>query len=316
MTKKYNLFDLHCDTVIRLSSHSLSLADNTECHVSLDKAEYLNRYAQVFAVFTPRSMSDGEGYENFIHAVDYFNAELEKYHDRIAPLCKCGDDVRAAIIGGRRAPILAVEDVRILEGNEERIAELHAKGVSFVTPVWGGESCIGGAHNTDIGLTDFGKRAVRLMSEMNIVMDISHSNEKSADDIIEAATSVGGAIIATHSNSDSVFHHSRNLRDRHFEVIKALGGIVGISLCPSHISDEDAPNVDSIVKHIDRYMELGGEDTVAIGADLDGTELPRGFESVSDMYKISDRLSELGYTQNTINKIFFENAYNFAIKNL
>ena len=63
-------------------------------------------------------------------------------------------------------------------------------------------------------------------------------------------------------------------------------------------------------------MELGGEDVVAIGADLDGTDLPRGFAGVEDLYKIADRMAELGYSQSIINKVFFENALNFALKNL
>jgi membrane dipeptidase len=95
-----------------------------------------------------------------------------------------------------------------------------------------------------------------------------------------------------------------------------MGGIVGISLCPPHISDEAEPNVDSVIRHIDRYMELGGENVVAIGADLDGTDLPSGFGGIEDMYKIADRLFELGYPEELINKIFFENALSFALKNL
>lgn len=314
MNKKYSLFDLHCDTALRLAHRSLSLYDS-DCHISLKKAEYLNKYAQVFAVFTPRSFSDDEGFENFKKAVEYFENEIQNNSSRIS-LCKISNDIKEALSSGKRAAMLAIEDVRMLGGDVDKIEYICSKGVRFVTPVWGGGSCIGGAHDTDEGLTEFGKLAVRRLAENRVVLDISHASEKTADDIFDAAGAVCGKVIATHSNSASAFSHTRNLRDRHFEAIKALGGIVGISLCPPHISDEESPNVDSVIRHIDRYMELGGEDTVAIGADLDGTDLPEGFEDIGDVYKIADRLSLLGYSSTLIDKIFFENALNFALKNL
>ena len=314
MRKECNLFDLHCDTALRLAAKSLSLTDS-DCHISLKKAEYLKKYAQVFAVFTPRSLSDDEGFKNFKKTVDYFEKEIQKNADCIS-LCRSSNEIKNALESNKRAAILAVEDVRIIGEDESRIDFICSKGVRFVTPVWGGESCIGGAHNTDIGLTAFGKTAVRRLAEKNVVLDISHASEKTADDIISEASAVKGKVIATHSNSASVYNHTRNLRDRHFRDIKSMGGLVGISLCPPHISDEKEPNVDSVVRHIDRYMELGGEDIVAIGADLDGTDLPIGFGGVQDIYKIADRLSELGYSEKLIGKIFYENALSFTLKNL
>ena len=316
MNRTYSLFDLHCDTALCLARKKLHLLDNDDCHISLNKAAYLDKYVQIFAVFTPRSMSNSEGFDNFISTSSYLIDELNINSEIIAPLCLDRSDIVNAIKNKKRCAILAVEDVRILDGDINRIDLLVNRGVRFVTPVWGGESCIGGAHNTECGLTEFGQKAVKEMSKRGIIMDLSHSNEKTADGIIEAVKEVGGKAIATHSNSASVYMHTRNLLDKHFENIKELGGIVGISLCPPHISAEAAPDIDSIIRHIDRYMELGGENTVAIGGDLDGTDLPTGFNDISDIYKISDRLSALGYSDIIINKIFFDNAYNFAVNNL
>lgn len=316
MISRYSLFDLHCDTALKLAHKNLPLSDNEECHISLKKSEYLEKYAQIYAVFTPQSMNDDEGFRNFCNTAAYFNNELSKNINVIAPLCKNGAQIEKSILEGKRVAILALEDARILNGNIERIDILSDYGVKFVTPVWGGLSCIGGAHNTDFGLSEFGKEAVRAMAAKGMVLDLSHASEKTADDIIEAVSAVGGTAVATHSNSASVYGHTRNLRDRHFADIKTLGGLVGISLCPPHISDENSPGIDSIAKHIDRYMELGGEDVISIGADLDGTSLPDGFHSISDIYKIGQRLSELGYTDKQVSKIFFENAFRFATQKL
>ena len=315
MEKEYSLFDLHCDTALRLAHKGLSLKDNLECHISLVRSDYLKNYVQTFAVFTPKSYTDDEGFDNFGMVMEYFEKEAQKNSRRIA-VCSTASEIRNALRDGKRAAIPAIEDARLLGGDLDRIDYICSKGVRFVTPVWGGTSCIGGAHDTDLGLTEFGKSAVRRLAERKVILDVSHASEKTTDDILSEARAAGGMVIATHSNSASAFNHTRNLRDRHFFEIKSMGGIVGISLCPPHISNEESPGVDSVIRHIDRYMELGGEDVIAIGADLDGTDLPQGFDGIEDMYKIADRLCELGYSTELIDKIYFGNAFNFALKNL
>jgi membrane dipeptidase len=186
-------------------------------------------------------------------------------------------------------------------------------GVRFVTPVWGGDSCIGGAHNTENGLTKFGYEAVKKMVSLGIIPDISHSSVKTAAEIMDIAEAAGRPAIATHSNSKSVCDHTRNLSDEQFRRVCALDGIVGISLCPSHLFSENA-NVDSVIRHIDKYMELGGERHIAIGCDLDGTNPHSDFSSIADIGKIADKLSSIGYTDEVIHGIFFENAANFVSK--
>jgi membrane dipeptidase len=183
--------------------------------------------------------------------------------------------------------------------------------------VWGGESCIGGAHNTSLGLTHFGKSAARRAFELGIVPDVSHSSESTVDDLIEISTELGKPLIATHSNSYEVYSHSRNLRDRHFKEIVSTGGIVGISLCDIHIQPAEYghPNIDSIVRHIEHYLEIGGENTICMGCDFDGCDLPDGFESVSDTVKLFDRLSQLGYSNELIEKISYKNAREFIKRN-
>jgi hypothetical protein len=41
-----------------------------------------------------------------------------------------------------------------------------------------------------------------------------------------------------------------------------------------------------------------------------------GFSGVSDIYKIAEEMQKLNYSDSLINKILFENAHNFFIKNI
>ena len=71
-----------------------------------------------------------------------------------------------------------------------------------------------------------------------------------------------------------------------------------------------------IISHIEHYLSLGGADTVAMGCDLDGTDLPRDFRGIEDVYKIANELQKLNYTNELTEKIFYKNALNFFINNI
>ena len=182
-----------------------------------------------------------------------------------------------------------------------------------MTLLWGGETCIGGSHDTSTGLTEFGKQVVKRCFELGIVPDISHASEQSVDDVIEIAYQYQKPFIATHSNSYSAYAHSRNLRDRHLSELMKLGGTVGVSMCTSHLRDcaQKQADIDDVIHHIERYMELDAQDYLCFGCDFDGTDLPNGIAHVGDLEKVAEALSAHGYSDQLIDKIFYTNAYTF-----
>ena len=293
------IFDLHCDTATRLLSEKQGLFDNS-LHVSIKKAERYEKYAQVMAVWTNHKLSDADGYLKLFEVVNNLKNELELYSQH-AELVKM---------------ILAVEDARILENDISRLDVLHSQGVRLLTLNWHGKTCIGGAHDTSEGLTDFGVRVVKRCFEIGIIPDVSHSSFSGTETAIEMAKQHRKPIIASHSDSYTVNSHSRNLRDDDFREIVKLGGLVGINLCPAHLSDSANADITDVIRHIEHYLSLGGENTVALGCDLDGTNLPNGFSSVSDLHKIHDELQKLNYCPELINKILYKNAFDFFTTNL
>ena len=107
-----------------------------------------------------------------------------------------------------------------------------------MTLLWGGETCIGGSHDTSTGLTEFGKQVVKRCFELGIVPDISHASINTAKSVADIADELGKPFIATHSNSRVVYDHERNLTPELFSRLVLSGGVVGISFCPKHICDE------------------------------------------------------------------------------
>ena len=276
------LFDLHCDTLWAAYHGSKNL------HITPDKVKNYDEYKQIFAIFSNANLSDDEAYYEFWEILNH--SEKQTY--------------------------LAVEGANLLGGDITRLDKLYDAGVRFLTLVWAGVSCIGGAFGTDVGLTDFGKLTVRRCFEIGIVPDLSHSSEHLFWDTINIADEYHKPIIATHSNSRAICKHSRTLTDEMFTAIKNRGGIVGISLFHTHLSDTEICTIDTVISHIEHFLSLGGENTVCIGSDFDGmSELPDGISDISDMYKIYDRLLSMNYSAHLADKIFFNNAQNFILRN-
>lgn len=307
------LFDLHCDTPYELPATGQSLYDN-DLHISLKKASKYENYGQIAAVWSSKRLGDEEAYKKFWDISDNFFKELSK-NERSAMLCKSGEDIKKAWSEQKSAFVLSVEDARLLCGDISRLDLLFERGVRVLTLLWGDETIIGGSHNTTAGLTDFGKQVTRRCFEIGIIPDVSHASERSADDVTEIAAEYGRPFIASHSCAYSVYDHTRNLRDHHIEAIKATGGIIGQSLCPSHLQNGGA-DIEAVVRHIEYYLSAGAGDNLALGGDLDGTSLPSGMNDLRDMDKLIDLLQRDGISNDEIEKIFWRNAYDFAVKNI
>ena len=301
-----NYTDLHCDTAYEIYKSNSGLNKNNY-HIDIAKAKIFDRYSQVFAFWSDNSKSDDENYDDFFKIKSYF---LENLCENDIILCKSGLDYEKN--KSKNCAFLAVEGGKLLSDDLSRLDVLYENGVRFLTLVWNGFCKIGGAFNADEGLTDFGKKVVRRCEELGIIVDISHGSDKLMSDVFEIANK---PVIATHSNSRSVFEHNRNLTDEQFLEIKKRGGIVGISLCRHHISEEPV-TIKDVIKHIDYYMSLGGENIICFGCDFDGAKIPDDVENISGVAKICAELKKSGYGDKIIENIMYKNADNFIVGNL
>ena len=159
---------------------------------------------------------------------------------------------------------------------------------------------------------------VKRCFELGIIPDISHASDRMIDEVIEMSEKAGKVCIATHSNSRAVCDHRRNLTDDRFKAIVSLGGIVGISLAPMHLTESwrESCTIDDVVDHIEHYISIGGENAVCLGCDFDGVaSLPEGISDVSDLYRIADRMKERGLGD-LVDRLFFSNAREFISRNM
>ena len=307
--KNIPLFDLHCDTLYKCRETGASLEDN-EFDISFKRLDEYKKHAQVLAMWSDSRIDDDTAYAHFFEARELLCRELENSTHR---LCRCDAELAACEQDGVGALFLAVEGGKLLGDDITRLDTLYKNDVRFLTLVWNSTCHIGGGHDTSEGLTKFGVRVVKRAHELGIVPDVSHASDKMTDEVIAISEEMGKPCIATHSNSRAMFGHTRNLTDERFLRIARMGGVVGVSLAPVHLTDREVCRIDDVVRHMEHYLSLGGEDTLCLGCDLDGVEpLPEGIGSVSDLYKIANALGTRGFGDELIEKIFYKNARNFV----
>lgn len=312
------LFDLHCDTAYEIYKSKENLFSNTRA-VDLEKYSCFQKKAQVFALWSDSSKTEDENFVDFLHMANEFRMQAEVYKDYIS-LCTKAEDIEIAYVENKLSGILAVEDARLLSGDLSRLERLYECGVRILTFGWQGENKLCGSFDTDKGLTPFGFEVLKECENLGIIVDVSHLSEKGFFDVAAKASK---PFMASHSNSKLLCDHPRNLSDIQIRTIASCGGICGINLVKSHLSKalegekshDPAAIFDTVCQHIEHFFAIAPEST-CLGLDFDGTEPLTGLESVDKAPTLFDALTNRGMDEKQAENIFYNNAYNFFIKNL
>jgi len=191
----------------------------------------------------------------------------------------------------------------------------------------------------DSGVTNFGKEAIREMNRVGIVIDMSHSAEKSTFDAIELSEK---PIAITHANPSFWY---KALRNKSTDLLKALAdnkGILGLSLYAHHLKDSTNCKLESFCEMAAKTAEIMGVKNIGIGSDLclnqpdsvvewmrNGTwtktknygegskskagfpKQPVWFEDARGFKNLESGLKKIGFNQGEVDGILGNNWYNF-----
>lgn len=294
-------FDLHCDTITELEKSNGSLASN-DGHISLDRASYLTEYVQDFAIFIPDEYRGKAATDYFDRVYAYYKKQLElcgisEYHERKNTKVKS---------------VLSVEGGAGMGGTIEGLHHLSECNVKLITLTWNGrnELASGCFDEEDIGLTAFGREAVREMEKLCIAADVSHLSRKGFRDLADIAEK---PFMASHSCIDIVDNFKarhRNLTKDEVRIISEHNGVIGINLWKKLLGNEDN-SFDAVLRHMSEIIDIGGEDILAMGTDFDGCDINPGLAGIEKIQTLADYLSAHGFDARLIDKVFFSNADRF-----
>ena len=205
---------------------------------------------------------------------------------------------------GKKALLLGVENGYGIGKELANLQKLAERGVVYITLSHNGNNEICDAHGEEPehnGLSVFGKEVVKEMNRLGIIVDISHTSEKTAFDVLEISRY---PVIASHSSVKTLCNHSRNLSDQLIKALAARGGVVQICLYAGFLRKNGIASVKDAVDHIDYVVKLAGIDHVGIGSDFDGGGGIKGLQTANEFPQITLELIRRGYSDEDIAKIW------------
>lgn len=304
----YRIFDAHCDTLTTL--HGDDDIKNAARHFNLEQADEYAGYTQIMALWT--DIGAAKTQENIDTKVNKY----VKVFNEIAT-----DNPSYGIIKTKKDLLdqnfshklmLAIEGGEAVGTELSGVEKLFNMGVRAIALTWNTPYMISDTNCRAMpglgrgGLTDFGIKVVKEMDRLGMVIDVSHISEKGFYDVAETTVN---PFIASHSNAKALSGHSRNLTDDQFRVLMKKGGVTGMNMYNSFLTENGKrATIDTVVAHIEHFAALGGIDNIGMGTDFDGIDVaPEGINGARDLYKLFDRLVSLNYTQEQIDKISYKN---------
>ena len=124
----------------------------------------------------------------------------------------------------------------------------------------------GSTERVDGGITDYGLEIIKAMNEVGMLVDVSHSGDRTTLDAIELSPK---PIAITHSNCRALNDHPRLKTDEAIKKLAAKGGVMGITGVRMFVRDKEPTTIEHIVDHVDHVAKLVGIEHVGIGSDSD-----------------------------------------------
>ena len=191
---------------------------------------------------------------------------FREHHDLILH-ARSADDVRAAQESGRVGIVFGFQNCSPIEDDLRYVQVFHELGVRIMQLSYNNQSLLatGCYESRDAGITRFGREVIREMNRVGMVIDMSHSAERSTLEAIELSQR---PIAITHANP-SFFHDA--LRNKSTAVLRALGesgGMLGLSLYPFHLKHGSDCTLDEFCAMAAETAAIVGIDNLGIGSDL------------------------------------------------
>ena len=241
--------------------------------VLIDNLQYANFSPKVFEQMRAGgvdavhvTIAYHESFREMILNLERWNRWFEVHGDLIFKGTTAAD-VRLAQETGRTAIFFGFQNPSPIEDDIGLVEICHQLGIRFMQLTYNNQSLLatGCYENDDTGLTRMGKQVVAEMNRVGMVIDMSHSADRSTLEAIEHSTR---PIAITHANPDWWHPALRNKSD---EVLRALtyeGGMLGFSLYPHHLAGGSNCTLDSFCQMIAEAASRYGAENLGIGTDL------------------------------------------------
>ena len=207
-----------------------------------------------------------EDYDEFLTRVAEWN-ELFKNNSDLIFLGKDIKDIEKAKLEKKTAIFFGFQNCSPIEDDIRLVEKVHELGCRFMQLTYNNQSLLatGCYEKVDSGVTNFGKEVIKEMNRVGIVIDMSHSAEKSTLDAIELSQK---PIAITHANPSFWYKAKRNKSDTLLKNLSESGGMLGLSLYAHHLKDSSNCKLENFCEMVAKTADLIGVKNIGIGSDL------------------------------------------------
>ena len=267
--------------------------------------------------------------------------KLFKDNSDLIFLGKSFKDIEKAHLENKTAIFFGFQNCSPIEDDINLIEKVHKLGCRFMQLTYNNQSLLatGCYEKIDSGVTNFGRQAIKEMNKVGIVIDMSHSAEKSTFDAIELSEK---PIAITHANPNFWHPAKRNKSNELLKILGESGGMLGLSLYPHHLKNNTDCTLESFCEMVARTVEILSINNIGIGSDLclkqpdsvvewmrngtwsrsinygEGSQKKAGFpkqpiwfEDARGFKNLESGLKKVGFSNDETNQILGNNWFNF-----
>ena len=239
----------------------------------IDNLQYCNWSRKIFEI--NRSAGLDAVHVTIVYHEDFDELQLEikkwekLFHensDLIFP-GKYFHDIDKANKENKTAIFFGFQNCSPIEDDINLVEKVHELGCRFMQLTYNNQSLLatGCYEKVDSGVTNFGREVIREMNRVGLVVDMSHSAEKSTLDAIELSEK---PIAITHANPSFWHPAKRNKSSDLLKILSDSGGMLGLSLYPHHLKDNTNCTLDSFCEMVAKTAEIMDVKKIGIGSDL------------------------------------------------
>jgi microsomal dipeptidase-like Zn-dependent dipeptidase len=298
----------------------------------------INREAELDAIHV--TIVYHEDYDELLIEIDKWK-KLFKDNSDLIFLGRNYKDIEKAKLEKKTTVFFGFQNCSPIEDNINLVEKIHNLGCRFMQLTYNNQSLLatGCYEKIDSGVTNFGREVIKEMNRVGVVIDMSHSAEKSTFDAIEISEK---PIAITHANPSFWHPAKRNKSNELLKTLSQSGGILGLSLYPHHLKGNSNCTMDSFCEMVAKVAEIMEVDNIGIGSDLclnqpdsvvewmrNGTwsktknygegsknkpgfpKQPNWFEDARGFSNLESGLKKIGFSENETNGILGNNWYNF-----
>ena len=313
----------------------------------IDNLQYCNWNRKIFEINNEAKLDAvhvtiayHEDFDELQNVINQWKKHFEENKDLIF-LGKNYKDIEKAKLENKTAIFFGFQNCSPIEDDIKLIEKVHEQGCRFMQLTYNNQSLLatGCYEKNDSGVTNFGREAIKEMNRIGIVVDMSHSGEKSTFDAIELSKK---PIAITHANPSFWHNAKRNKSNDLLKTLSESGGMLGLSLYPHHLKDGTNCSIKSFCEMTYKTAELMGVKNIGIGSDLclnqpdsvvqwmrngtwtrsenygEGSKNKPGFPKQPEWFldargfkNLETSLKNVGFNEDEVNGILGNNWFNF-----